>query len=383
MNRNILLITGYINENSVQGIRYRNLFRPCDNFRFHHLTFDSSLFSLKDATNRSIFNSYSRNLIYSFRIVRWLLLRISSSHIFPDEISFFISYYKKAILRLYLEFNIDTIVICMAPYSFLKLGPIIKNLLPEVFLIGDFSDPFSSNAKYYNSKNKIEKALMMERSYLPYFDSIIVLNRFIKEYYENMNYNCKVYVVEQGISDIFIKPKNTIKLKDKLILSYAGSFYKNFRDPKVFLKAIENSEINIELRIFGDKKISGLKSHNYKFISFLPSLNQNDLVKEYEKSHAIVLIDNFYGMQVPGKTLECLSFSRPLLVIYTNNNSPTLFYTNNIEGVYACKNNETEIVSCLKSIYSNYNHINKNFDYNPYKWEVLQKKYFSILFHCR
>ncbi|MBN1187865.1 MAG: hypothetical protein JXB49_36665 [Bacteroidales bacterium] len=377
----VLIITSLINPNSAQAVRYSNLFKPLlKDCHIVHLTFDSKVFSIDGAENYSVFKGVNKHLLPLQKIIKRSLNNILPNIFFPDVFVIYIKQYIRAIKQISENTCFSIAIVCITPFSFIKLGTEIRILNPKCQIIADLSDPFSANALFTNKNRKIKKALLYEKKHLKYFNRIVVLNEKIKEYYSNIIDFNQISVIEQGINKIFYEyhlEKAQIIQNFKIV--YAGGFYKNFRNPEIVFEAINKLKRNIIVEIFGGNKKKWFKRLKYNFINTYANIPQEKLIKVYDNSHLILLVDNSYGIQVPGKTLECFAINRPVLLVYENENSPTLHYLRGTSGVFSCKNNITDITNTIEFIITHYYEIEKVFDYNPYTWDGLSLRYRTIL----
>lgn len=376
--KTVLLITGRIFHSSAQGVRYENLIRLLkDRHNFIHLTFDKSLLSLEDVENYEINSNFFKNFRRIFIRFLFKYLKI----IFPDEYRYFIFDYLKAIKTISLKYEIDTIIIGLTPFSFMELAQKIKIYYKNFKIIGDLSDPFSFNAQIINKNQKNKnKRQSYELKYLPFFDIIIVLNKKIQKYYSELlsGYGTIISVVEQGVNEGFInvnKTKETKKIFKNFI--YAGGFYKGFREPFQLYRAVESID-TIVLHVYGaiKKQYRGDNIHNIIYHGYI---SQKELITRFSDSDVIVLIDNAYGIQVPGKIIECITIGKPILFIYENEESPSLDYIKKAGNVFLCKNSANHIIRTLELLLNSGSNIVDTFDPTPFLWESLAKDYSSLI----
>lgn len=376
--KTILLITGRILPLSAQGIRYNNLIKYLKNGnRIIHLTFDKSLFSLSDIDNYEIKDQFL--IDFKRRLIRFLFKYINL--IFPDEYRYLKNNYLHALKTISLKYEIDTIIIGMTPFSFMEMAQIIKMYYKDIKIIGDLSDPFSFNAQIINKNQKNKnKRQSYELKYLPFFDIIIVLNRKIQKYYSELlsGYGTIISVVEQGVNEGFInvnKTKETKKIFKNFI--YAGGFYKGFREPFQLYRAVESID-TIVLHVYGaiKKQYRGDNIHNIIYHGYI---SQKELITRFSDSDVIVLIDNAYGIQVPGKIIECITIGKPILFIYENEESPSLDYIKKAGNVFLCKNSANHIIRTLELLLNSGSNIVDTFDPTPFLWESLAKDYSSLI----
>lgn len=377
--KKILFITGDISPTSAQGVRYANLAKEwVKHSDITHLTFNAKKFSIPETKNYDILPQLD---VYSYTVIVRAVKFVLNNLLFPDRFIIFKHLYLRKIKFLFKETTFDNVIIGMTPFSFFELGAFVKKLDKNTFLSADLSDPFSANAQHYNNTTAINRAKQYEVKFMKSFDSLVVLNDSINKYYRQLGHP-NVLTIEQGVSDIFYKHINSRKppLKNRLKLIYAGGFYRDFRDPTTLIQTIFKHNLPVDLLIYGGSRRDKYHLKNYKFIQRFKHISQNDLVDKFLESNVLLLIDNFYGIQVPGKTIECLSFNRPVLLIYNNENSPSLAYARNVSGgIYLAKNNTTDILLAINNIMDSYDMFEKRFDHTPFIWRNLALKYKSAI----
>ena len=373
--KELLFITGEINIGSAQEVRYSGLIPSIKKrFNISLLTFRLDFSNDKDINHYSVIGS-SKVFIFIVKSINRLLKK----HIFPDVFSLYVNLYIRKIKKNIKRKKIDAIIIGVTPFSLLTLTEKIKKLDDQIPIYLDFSDPFSLNALLNEKQRK--KALLLEKKYLSYSNKVFVVSDKMKEYYDTKLFNndpSKTVVIEQGIDNDFISliEKNTTDTKfdkENIKLIYAGGFYENLREPFELYKALKSIDLPVKLDIFGAIKNHFLPPNseiiNYK--GYVPSIV---VWKNYLKTDIIVFIDNFYGIHVPGKTVECLSLKKPILFIYENENSPTLDFMRHSTGVYYAKNNQKEISKALNEIISNLGKTEITFNNSRYIWNTLGEK---------
>ena len=367
-----LVISSLISRTSAQGVRYTNLFNSFQKeFDIIHLTYSTEKFTIDRSVNYSARLTIEKYLPKQFsKGIKYLLRKL----FFPDEYIAGLFLFRKKIKQILSTNKIDLVFVCMTPFSFLSLGEYIKTLQPQVITIADLSDPFSANAEYYFNSKRKEKAIKIEKKYLAYFNLVVVLNDRIKSYYEKLT-QTTVTTIEQGVNNIFSRTLPEKTYSEPFVLAYAGGFYRDFRDPANLLAALNMVTKNVVLTVYGGKLKTRQSLSDYPFVVSMKHINQNQLAKAYAEAHILVVIDNFYGIQVPGKTLECFSFNRPVLLIYNNTQSPTLDYLYKTKGVFAVENEVELIKDKIEFIMENYNKIDKKFDSHQFAWEALSTKY--------
>jgi len=377
MDYRLFLITGDVKLSSAQGVRY------------------TALYSNKSAVGNDVnlvYSSSSDKLdgweTYTVRQIKFPFLyksfnRIMRRIIYPDVYIFRLEQYKRKLKGIFFRNTFENVIIGCTPFSLLLLGKWIKTNYPSSQLIADMSDPFSFNMGNKGRPRRVRIARYIETKSFTYFDKIIVLNETIQKRYQQLYPELaeKFQVVEQGVDEDFINRVNESTCSNKNIAQftflYAGGFYKKGRNPVNLYNAFELSELDCKLEIYGNiRKINRPK--NSSKIEYHKAVDKMKLADITAKANALILFDNDYGYQVPGKTIETLASGKPVLFIYKNNNSPTLKYIKDASGILWVKNSVPEIKEGIYKIIKG-EYAQPYFDYSPYTWEKMRMKLENLL----
>ena len=349
LKKNILYITNYLDDNTTIGYRHSNILKHIsllyniDIMNFGNLDFHNSLFK---------------------RFMNKLM-------IYPDIQYFNIIKYKNKLKIKLKDKQYDYIIIAILPFSFLSLITFTKKKQPNAKIIVDMSDPLTANVSYIKD-NLFHKSFIRfyEKINFKNIDTLIVLNEEIKEYYKSKYLFLKnIIIIEQGVEKESLL-NNKLNLT-KLDMLYAGVFYKKIREPYKLYEAVERYPNDIKLSIYGNFKKEFLPPKSERFI-YGGSVSRDIINKTIIETKIIVFIDNFVGIQIPGKIIEVLATNKPILFIYENENSPTLKYVRRYEGVFYSKNDSNEIITQIDSI-NKQNLIDYNRDISNYFWENIVK----------
>lgn len=376
MNETLIFVTSDFKLNSAQGTRYLALFSQ---------DISSQLNSLITYTMKGeIIKGWQAVPVIKPRLNSFskYLKAIERRLIFPDSYIYKLDKYKSVISSQIQLSGSKHIVIGCTPFSLLLLAPWMKEIQPAASIIADLSDPFSFNMCNINSKIRQSIARVIERRGFLFIDHIVVLNEGIRDYYRRMYpiWADKFTVVEQGVDIDFIENVKAGEQKTKtqaFTFLYAGGFYRHGRNPLELYKAFQHKTNECNLQIFGNIRRS-LRPKPASNSFYHKAIDKDYLAVETAKADALVLIDNDYGYQVPGKTLETLATNKPVLFIYNNENSPTLNYVREATGVIWAKNNANDIAAGVDKIVK-YEYNTKNFDFSPYTWERMREKYQTLL----
>jgi len=372
-----LLTTGDFKLSSAQGVRYTSLYgNDSTGEKNINLVYSSGSDKLEGWESYIVKQLKFPLLSNSFnRIMRRIL--------YPDVYIFRLGQYQRKLKAIFANNTFENVIIGCTPFSLLLLSKWIKTNYPSSQLIADMSDPFSFNMGNKGKCRRTRIARDIESKAFPYFDKIIILNEKIQKRYQQLYPKLaeKFQVVEQGVDEVFI---NKIKafsgsniIADGFTFLYAGGFYKKGRNPNNLYNAFELSELDCKLEIYGNICKSNRPKTSNK-IEYHKAVDKMQLAKITAKANALILFDNNYGYQVPGKTIETLASGKPVLFIYNNENSPTLQYVKDASGVVWVKNSVQDIKEGIyKIIKSEYDQ--PNFDYSPYTWDKMRVKLKNII----
>ena len=372
-----MLITSDLKLSSAQGVRYTALYsNKSAVVNDVNLVYSSSSDKLDGWETYTVGQIKFPFLYNSFN-------RIMRRIIYPDVYIFRLEQYKRKLKGIFFRNTFENVIIGSTPFSLLLLGKWIKTNNPSSLLIADMSDPFSFNMGNQGRPRRVRIARYIETRAFPYFDKIIVLNEKIQKKYKQLYPELadKFQVVEQGVDEDFINRVNELNGSNRDIAQftflYAGGFYKKGRNPVNLYKAFELSELDCKLEIYGNiRKINRPKNSNK--IEYHKAVDKMQLAAITAKANALILFDNDYGYQVPGKTIETLASGKPVLFIYKNNNSPTLKYIKDASGVVWVKNSVTEIREGIYKIIKG-EFTQPYFDYSPYTWGKMRIKLENLL----
>mgnify|MGYP002682282474 FL=1 len=377
MNYKSLLITGDFKFSSAHGIRYTSLYSDKSMLQNNINLVYSSMSDKLEGWKTYMVKQLKFSMLSDF------ISKVMRRIIYPDVYIFRLGQYQRKLKAIFANNTFENVIIGCTPFSLLLLSKWIKTNYPSLQLIADMSDPFSFNMGNKGKCRRIRIARDIESKALPYFDKIIILNEKIQKRYQQLYPKLaeKFQVVEQGVDEVFI---NKIKafsgsniIADGFTFLYAGGFYKKGRNPNNLYNAFELSELDCKLEIYGNICKSNRPKTSNK-IEYHKAVDKMQLAKITAKANALILFDNNYGYQVPGKTIETLASGKPVLFIYNNENSPTLQYVKDASGVVWVKNSVQDIKEGIyKIIKSEYDQ--PNFDYSPYTWDKMRVKLKNII----
>jgi hypothetical protein len=336
--------------------------------------------------NKSVIDVKRKTHGYSLKgyIIKYISYLIKLC-LYPDKFTVEQNNIYRRVALLDAKYKYSVIIALAKPHSIYTLGRKIKrNINGRKKLIYDIGDPLNNNSIPRHSLSKYLSGYY-ENKYLKYADSIVVTNNETREMYmreyKYLNSN-KVTVIPQGGDNLYIKKKYRLN-GGRLKMIYAGAFYPIIREPFNLYSAIENiKNIDLCLDVYGaiantynppeslfDKKIhmKGAQSHQI-------------IRKKYVEYDIIVFIDNSSGVQSPGKIYEILTTKVPILLIYSNDKSPTLQIVKENQLVTITRNTVKDIEKAILYIYNRYpEYSNVKVETNEYTWEKRSIQYSQLL----
>ncbi|MDD2246992.1 MAG: hypothetical protein PHC39_07970 [Proteiniphilum sp.] len=368
----VVLITGDVKLTSAQGVRYQSLFRNAQ-LALSYSQMNGSFLGMRQEYVRKKRTTRLNSILFS------IMRRV----VYPDPYVFRIKKYHSSILKHIRDDDSYKVILGCTPFSLLLLVPLLKRVNSSLPVIVDMSDPFSFNMGNYRRPIRTHIACSIEKTSFPHIHKIVVLNECIREQYGHIYplWKKKFMVIEQGVDESFIKSvrsESTIERENiSFTFLYAGGFYKKGRNPSELYKAFEAQKESCRLSVYGNI-IKSLRPSGSDNIAYHRAIDKDMLARITAQADALILMDNDYGYQVPGKTLETLASGKPVLYIYNNEASPTLKYIREARGVVWAKNNAADIATAIKRIV-NGDYDEPCFDYEPYIWEKMRSKYEILL----
>ena len=202
--------------------------------------------------------------------------------------------------------------------------------------VADYRDPlqchYDASAKEYSIfKKMLEKSVINRASKVVLTtDSSVDLYRRIYSEQSEAKFSCienGFYTEQPKVCD-----SKSIEKKTKFNLLYSGVLYPNGRDPKPLFMALASlksqgkiSADNFILNFRGtennfDKEIASYDIED--LITFLPAVSFAEALQEMSRASTNILIqDEVFNRQIPGKIFDYISARRPVLALTPHNSA--------------------------------------------------------------
>jgi len=260
------------------------------------------------------------------------------------------------------------------------IGLSIKKKNPDIRWIADMGDTVMSP---YYPKWKRWIDMHFEKRVMEKADKIVLTNRNIlrlvsKKYNINRDH---FSVITQGFCSKVNKTLKTHKNK-RFTLFFAGTFYKDFREPTDLIEALAGLDFNIRFVIAGRNELFMDKFETIKdkveFLGFIPYFES---LKLQQKTDVLVNIGNKQICQTPGKFFEYLGSGKPILNIIYDEKDETAKLTRGLNVGVVCRNSACEIRDSILRLYNLWKNdmFENSFNLNnaklaKYSWEAGAEK---------
>lgn len=281
-------------------------------------------------------NSNDRNkilkLFYKFFIFLLRVIRLLCSMFFwPSSEKWFISKGLKELEKINSIKEIDAVVSVSLPYEAHVCAQRYKKHHPDIKWITYTLDPFTNSTSLHKfailKKAKRKKNIESETSI--YADADMNFISIALSTCQNTilkNYKNKIkFISFPLVSKLESKVTARDFDKDKINLMFAGTFYKEIRNPTYLLKlfsSINNDKLILHLFSRGncEEIIQHYTSISKNIINH-GSVSVQDIYNAMEQADILVNVGNSIADSFPSKLLEYISTGKPIINIYNENSS--------------------------------------------------------------
>lgn len=271
----------------------------------------------------------------------------------------------------YLKKNqIDAIISSGPPHTMHLIALGVKKRFPQIKWIADFRDPWT-NIDFYKelmlSSYADKKHKKMEKEVLANADSIISIGNGMNEEFKQILglHPEKFSVITNGYDedDIF---KGELKKDEKFTIAHIGTLVKS-RNPETLWKVLKSlTETNAKFKADLEIKLVGkvdffvterIKHHGLsEFVKRIDYLPHNEVIKEQQKSKALLLLVNNTPNAksiLTGKIFEYLAAKVPVIAIGPTNGDLAKILNETECGLISDFENESTLKENILKIFSN------------------------------
>jgi Glycosyltransferase Family 4 len=272
-----------------------------------------------------------RGLNMAFRCLKSELL--SRIFLFPDHQKPWISAVMNHVKSLPRENRPQLVYATANPWSALVAGQRVADQLGIPF-VADFRDPWTRNPKPQASDTLAKKALRLEQKIVRRADCVIANTEelrlaFVEDYPE---FASKFVTITNGFNDILLKQDDmdsiTVEKQAATELCHFGSVYE-LRKPLHLLQSVDQliregalAPSDLKIRFIGNWLVESTECNrlvdeleNKGFVSREPPLSHEAYLQEMRRADMLLILQQDFPLQIPGKIYEYISTGRPIVVV--------------------------------------------------------------------
>ena len=272
---------------------------------------------------KSFLNRLKRSNSLINRVVEFVFYRITSLY---DN--FFTSRYEREIYRrskqIIEDESIDAIFsVCLRFYTH-RLAIMLRrdyNLPTYQFWVDPFSNMTHGGGCLWRcSAEKVERQFFQNATIIYALPEVFIGNRVIRDYASKLRYFEIPYLTNR-----------VVETRNKNII-FAGGFIKGVRDPRpvfeIIISALPEIESDVKFNFYvnGRDHYASYANRSKGRILFYEFVPHDELFKLLAESYMLLNIGNAGSIQMPSKTVEYVSFRKPLLFFYKDKNDASLRY---------------------------------------------------------
>lgn len=283
--------------------------------------------NIKISSETGIKKKVSKLLLNSYKISRIMKIIFSKISIKEELVNSYLNALNK------IEEPIDVIIPASMPFESVVVASKFRGQYNNIvkiipYLFDQFVDNKSLHRFDLNMKFKRKRHLELEKIMLKNASSVLIMYQLKAHFFSELpSFKKKLFIVEHPLLKEYpeINEENISGIK----IVYAGSFYKNIRNPEYFLKIAEKSLANIEAKIdlytFGNcNEIINRYSNINSSIVNHGKVSTERAYNAISKGSILIAVGNSDNSQVPSKIFEYLSFGKPIIYFYSNDNDTNL-----------------------------------------------------------
>ncbi|QQP69551.1 hypothetical protein JHE06_07970 [Carnobacterium sp. CS13] len=232
----------------------------------------------------------------------------------------------------------------------------LKKKYPSLRTILYVVDSFTANVQAKNNV-KIKKAgWNWEKRFYINLDMIINM-KFLEKHHQAKRYDeFRKKIIYLGIPlvrKIIIKNKDEMKFnKEKINCVYTGTLDKNMRNPKFVCDILSKRNDNINLHFYSrgncESMLTEFQNKTNNQIQSHGKVSAESSLNAMNESDILISIGNRGTEMVPSKIFEYISFGKPIIHFYKDDNDSSLEYLL-----------KYPLALCIKEDYKNVKNVNK------------------------
>jgi glycosyltransferase involved in cell wall biosynthesis len=236
------------------------------------------------------------------------------------NLTWFKSAAHKKLTVLHSEYGLDAVFSICSPFSAHCAAKVFCDDFPTVHWCGYTVDPYTTQNRIRPFWCSYKRLAEKERRILSAMDSVLLSEEVFdnrKELYKGcQSCNALPYILPKRVNI-----ENTYRFFDKKEINcvYAGSFYRDLRNPEAMLKAfadIKDSPIKLHLFCSGCEDIVSKYAAVSDNIIIHGRVSVEEISQVYSEADILVSIGNAVSEFLPSKTYEYIAAGKPVINFY-------------------------------------------------------------------
>jgi hypothetical protein len=248
--------------------------------------------------------------------------------------------------------NYDFIITSHEPWVDSLLGLYLKKKFPDIKWVADFGDPYVAPYTLI-FENALEERIYKGADALIFTSKELISNLKLK--YPFLK-DKKVMLLEQGFSQRSCSEVERKKRKNNTFtMLYAGTFYKDFRNPENLIKALSMLDFDFTFKLAGRSEdfLKGFRVLGDRF-EYLGFVDHFDILKIEKESDILVHLSNKNEIQIPGKIYEYFGALKPILCISYNAGDHAMKIVEDYKRGASCENDPVLIKEAITRLYNSW-----------------------------
>lgn len=218
----------------------------------------------------------------------------------------------------------DAVFTICSPFAAHCAGLDFKKRHPDVRWCGYTVDPYATKNRIRPVGMRLDKLIHEEKKVLAAMDAVL-LSEEVHEHRPELYQGCQNCSRLPYMLPMFPKIKNKQKYFDKQYINcvYAGSFYKDIRNPEGMLQYFSkmiSSNVRLHLYYRGCEDIVAQYANSSENITLHDRVSSEEISSIYRDADVLINIGNSTPEFLPSKTFEYIVSGKPIVNFYSYRN---------------------------------------------------------------
>ncbi len=288
------------------------------------------------------------------------------------------------------DLNSSVIIASAGPFSYLADLIPLKKEFPELKLIADFRDPWTTNKTAFGYSDLPDTRLKVEqekeKQVVDDFDAIVSVASPMTDYFKSISNGQgidKFHTILNGYDpeDYKFLPRSPKKSTSTLKIAFVGTLYnKTKQGLKALCVALRETDLVVEVTFCGDmtdearELLSQL--NQVKLLGKVSGTEARSIINESDVAMLLLTDDLTYSFST--KFCEYISMKKPIWIISKEGETPAFIVDHEI-GVHS-NPNKKDVLDGLQTLVQSISKLNyESFDARPFQIQKLSDDYVRII----